>query len=75
MKRFFTYVLVVAVVFASAVAAENDPNDPKTWTPIQIKGNQKAPEFTDIDTWINSETLTMEKLKGKVVVIHFLAFG
>jgi len=34
-----------------------------------------APEFTSIDAWINSEPVTIESLRGKVVVVHFFAFG
>jgi thiol-disulfide isomerase/thioredoxin len=34
-----------------------------------------APELRGIDTWINSEPLTLAKLRGKVVVVHFWAFG
>jgi len=34
----------------------------------------RAPEFK-VDTWLNSSPLTMSKLKGKVTVVHFYAFG
>jgi peroxiredoxin/Spy/CpxP family protein refolding chaperone len=34
-----------------------------------------APEFTGIEAWLNSEPLTMQSLRGKVVVVHFFAFG
>ncbi|RIK88155.1 MAG: hypothetical protein DCC67_01015 [Planctomycetota bacterium] len=34
-----------------------------------------APQFDSIEAWINSEPLTMESLRGKVVVVHFFAFG
>ena len=34
-----------------------------------------APEFASIDAWINSEPVTIESLRGKVVVVHFFAFG
>jgi hypothetical protein len=61
------------VLLTAAIGAGQD--DPKDWTPIQIRGNQKAPEFADIDTWLNSDALEMKKLKGKVVVVHFMAFG
>nr|WP_232072186.1 hypothetical protein [Paraburkholderia pallida] len=30
-----------------------------------------APEFTGINTWLNTATLTMQKLRGKVVQIDF----
>jgi hypothetical protein len=50
-------------------------NDPASWKPIPIPGEQKAPEFEDITMWINSKPLTMTALKGKVVVVHFMTFG
>lgn len=34
-----------------------------------------APEFTGIDTWINSNGETMESLKGKVVLIDFWTYS
>ncbi|MBI1871845.1 cytochrome c biogenesis protein DipZ, partial [Candidatus Collierbacteria bacterium] len=35
---------------------------------------KKAPEFGGISNWINSEPLTMEKLRGKVVLIDFWTY-
>ena len=37
--------------------------------------NTPAPELADVTSWINSEPLTLAKLKGKVVAVHFYAFG
>ncbi len=34
-----------------------------------------APEIQPVDAWINSKPLTLEKLRGKVVALHFWAFG
>lgn len=34
-----------------------------------------APEFESIEAWVNSNPLTMKSLRGKVVVVHFFAFG
>jgi peroxiredoxin len=34
-----------------------------------------APEFDGVDSWINSSPITMESLRGQVVVVHFFAFG
>jgi hypothetical protein len=50
-------------------------DDASTWTPVKIPGEQAAPEFADITAWINSKPLTMKGLTGKVVVVHFMAFG
>ena len=35
----------------------------------------RAPEFSDSGKWINSPALTLDKLKGKVVALHFYAFA
>lgn len=40
-----------------------------------IKSPAWAPEFVGIEEWVNSEPLAMETLRGKVVVVHFFAFG
>ena len=34
-----------------------------------------APELKPLDTWLNSEPLELKQLRGKVVVLHFWAFG
>lgn len=34
-----------------------------------------APELRDVQTWINSEPLTLERLRGQVVALHFWTFG
>lgn len=33
-----------------------------------------APDFVDVDNWINSSPLRMSELRGKVLLIHFYAF-
>ena len=34
-----------------------------------------APEMQNVSAWINAQPMTMEQLRGKVVVVHFWAFG
>ena len=42
----------------------------------KVKGSPAdAPEIEGIDAWMNSEPITLESLRGKVVVVHFFAFG
>jgi hypothetical protein len=67
--------LFLVLIIPSAFAADEGGKDPSTWTPIRIPGEQRAPEFADVTAWINSSPLKMSDLKGKVVVVHFLAFG
>jgi len=44
--------------------------------PLRIGGlvGDEAPEFQGISNWINSEPLTMEDLRGKVVLIDFWTY-
>jgi hypothetical protein len=37
--------------------------------------NIPAPEFKDIDEWINTKPLEFKDLRGKVVVLQFWTFG
>jgi hypothetical protein len=67
--------MFLILIVSTAGQGGDDPKDPKNWTPIKIQGRQKAPEFEDIAEWLNSPALTMKELKGKVVVVHFMAFG
>ena len=34
-----------------------------------------APELHDVSAWINAQPMNLEQLRGKVVVVHFWAFG
>lgn len=34
-----------------------------------------APELRQVDAWINTDPVTLQQLRGKVVVFHFWAFG
>ena len=34
-----------------------------------------APDFTKVTQWVNSKPLKLSDLRGKVVVVHFFAFG
>ncbi len=45
--------------------------------PVELSIDQPyaAPEFTNIDAWINSDGETMESLKGKVVLIDFWTYS
>lgn len=70
-------VLLLGMFLVSTIGfgGDEDRKDPKHWTPVKIQGRQKAPEFEDVQEWVNSSALTMKELKGKVVVVHFMAFG
>src|ERR1041385_2156078 len=58
--------LVLVFFFLSGAAWAQREDDAFT--------GQKAPEIKDGHIWINSQPLTLNSLKGKVVVIDFWAF-
>jgi len=76
-RRIACCFVLVAVCIAADGGGDDpkDPKNPKNWTPVKIQGKQKAPEFEDISEWLNGPALTMKEMKGKVMVIHFMAFG
>jgi thiol-disulfide isomerase/thioredoxin len=39
-----------------------------------LKNPRPAPEFTGIDKWLNSTPLTMQQLRGKVVLVDFWTY-
>ena len=66
------------------VVAQLDPDQQKRYGELlgepfdftQVRSSPAdAPEFEGIEAWLNSEPLTMKALRGRVVVIHFFAFG
>jgi hypothetical protein len=77
MKRLLSCLLLVLAGWGvpKLLADGNDKDDPTTWTPVKIEGDQAAPEFENITAWVNSKPLTMQDLKDKVVVVHFMTFG
>jgi len=42
---------------------------------VELKNYGPAPEFTGIEKWLNSEPLTMQGLRGKVVLIDFWTYS
>lgn len=41
---------------------------------VGLREGERAPEITG-GPWINSEPLSLEKLRGRVVVVEFWTFG
>lgn len=56
--------LLFVLAFASLAAAQNPQS-----------GKLPAPEFAGVTEWVNSEPLQLSQLRGKVVLVHFWAFG
>ena len=68
-RRLLPLMLVLGMVLALACGAAS----PLEGTTGGRVGND-APEFQGIVNWINSEPLTMEQLRGKVVLIDFWTY-
>lgn len=64
MNRIVSTVLVAVLVGAASGSAQE---------PAAMK--IPAPELQGIEEWINSKPIALKDLKGRVVVLHFWAFG
>ena len=62
---------MAAAALASTVIVLAGSPGPEAFT---TRVGQPAPEITG-GPWINSEPLTMEKLRGRVVAVEFWTFG
>lgn len=51
------------------IVKRNSKND------VELKNYGNAPEFTNIAKWLNSDPLTMQELRGKVVLIDFWTYS
>ena len=65
-------VALLLLISHAAISQEHDHrvssnNEEKSWTQLL---NKKAPDF-DLEDWVNSQPLNLEKLKGKVVLIRW----
>ena len=83
-----TALLILGLLFAIACGSDPTPTPTPTPTPgptptptltmseREVGGavDNIAPEFTGIVNWINSEPLTMEELRGQVVLIDFWTY-
>jgi thiol-disulfide isomerase/thioredoxin len=65
-----TTVAAVAAIAALGAMVANSGAAPSA----QIQTNRIAPEFTGIDHWLNSQPLTMQQLRGKVVLVDFWTY-
>ena len=65
---------------ASESADESTPTPHPTSTPVEESGGtggsvgDRAPEFVGVNRWLNSEPLTMEGLRGSVVLVDFWTY-
>ena len=62
---------LLACLAATACMADNK-HEPMV--PTKASSPPMAPEFTGINNWINSAPLTMQSLRGKVVLVEFWTY-
>jgi thiol-disulfide isomerase/thioredoxin len=60
-----------AVAVVAAAASSSVPAVPAA----PVRSSSLAPEFTGIEKWLNSEPLSMQQLRGKVVLVDFWTFA
>jgi thiol-disulfide isomerase/thioredoxin len=66
LSRLKTFATVAAFAVTAATTGAALAAPPAT--------SSRAPEFTGIDKWLNSESLTMQQLRGKVVLVDFWTY-
>ena len=79
LKTTATVALFAATVAAGAAAIATlvaSPTASAAAGPVanQLDNNAAAPEFTGIDKWLNSDPLTLQQLRGKVVLVDFWTY-
>lgn len=83
-RRILGIVILLSVVFIGAGFDQTiafSSNRPSSTTALRAGLNDAlanpypAPEFIGIQSWLNSQPLTMQELKGKVVLIDFWTYS
>jgi thiol-disulfide isomerase/thioredoxin len=69
-KTVATVAVFAAVALFAATAATRGAA-----LPVPHNTPSAAPEFTGIDKWLNSEPLTLQQLRGKVVLVDFWTYS
>lgn len=73
MKNVSRWLLFAGMALAACVGASGCSKGASAGgTPPE--NHRRAPEFTGIDAWLNSEPLTMAGLRGKVVLVEFWTY-
>jgi thiol-disulfide isomerase/thioredoxin len=68
--------LAVVAAFGAAAAAISTATATSTSAlPEAAKSGSAAPDFAGISNWLNSDPLTVQKLRGKVVLVDFWTYS
>ncbi|MEE8168125.1 MAG: redoxin domain-containing protein, partial [Candidatus Hydrothermarchaeales archaeon] len=75
-RKLIALFLILGVIIAGSVIGivKNFFEEPK-YTELKEGEYPKAPELEGIAAWINSEPLTLEELRGKVVLLDFWTYS
>lgn len=74
-KPFLTIILLIFVVAAILYIESQKPKINNSGIENEkLSKYQKAPDFALIENWINSKPLSIEQLKGKVVLVDFWTY-
>lgn len=68
-------IVVFTVATSSAYALSYINQSPVSHLTNGIDNPYKAPDFVDIQAWINSQPLSLNDLKGKVVLVQFWTYS
>ena len=69
LSRLKTLALATTVVTAIAASAASE-----SAVAAPLQNGPAAPEFTGISNWLNSSPLTLQQLRGKVVLVDFWTY-
>jgi thiol-disulfide isomerase/thioredoxin len=72
MRKLLT--LIVLLIVSFLVVVQFSPSLTRG-EPTTSSDRRTAPEFQGISTWLNSQPLTMENLRGKVVLVQFWTYS
>ncbi|CAG4925788.1 thioredoxin family protein [Paraburkholderia saeva] len=61
---------VAAIVAAGVMSAQSGAA-----SALPVSTSSAAPEFAGIENWLNSKPLTMQQLRGKVVLVDFWTYS
>ena len=82
MKRYLPFIILVVGLVAAGLYLEFSDNgstslftDSEDSENLDLEPIRPAPEFAGISNWLNSEPLTIEELRGKVVLVDFWTYS
>lgn len=68
-KPLFSILAACLMAASCSAGAQDDPINPRIASPAPM-----VPDFRGITHWINSDPLTMEQLRGKVILVEFWTY-